>query len=37
VSLSNRESIGESLAVPFLDVHDNGLHPANIGASAFRW
>ena len=35
VSLSNRESIGESLAVPFLDVHDNGLHPANIGASAF--
>ena len=35
VSLSNRESIGESLAVPFLDLHDNGLHPANIGASAF--
>ena len=35
VSLSHRESIGESLAVPFLDIHDNGLHPANIGASAF--
>ena len=35
VSLSNRESIGESIAVPFLDLHDNGLHPANIGASAF--
>ena len=35
VSLSNRESIGETLAVPFLDLHDNGLHPANIGASAF--
>jgi PmbA protein len=35
VSLSHRESIGETLAVPFLDIHDNGLHPANIGASAF--
>ena len=35
VSLSNRESIGETLAVPYLDLHDNGLHPANIGASAF--
>ena len=35
VSLSNRDSIGETLAVPFLDLHDNGLHPANIGASAF--
>jgi PmbA protein len=35
VSLSNRDSIGETLAVPFLDIHDNGLHPANIGASAF--
>ena len=35
VSLSNRESIGDTLAVPFLDLHDNGLHPANIGASAF--
>ena len=35
VSLSNRESIGETLAVPFLDIHDNGLHPGNIGASAF--
>jgi PmbA protein len=35
VSLSNRDSIGESLAVPFLDIHDNGLHPGNIGASAF--
>ena len=35
VSLSNRESIGETIAVPFLDLHDNGLHPANIGASAF--
>ena len=35
VSLSNRNTIGESLAVPFLDLHDNGLHPGNIGASAF--
>ena len=35
VSLSHRDSIGETLAVPFLDIHDNGLHPANIGASAF--
>jgi PmbA protein len=35
VSLSNRNSIGETVAVPFLDIHDNGLHPANIGASAF--
>jgi PmbA protein len=35
VSLSNRDSIGETLAVPFLDLHDNGLHTANIGASAF--
>ena len=35
VSLSNRESIGDQLAVPFLSIHDNGLHPGNIGASAF--
>jgi PmbA protein len=35
VSLSHRDSIGEQLAVPFLSIHDNGLHPGNIGASAF--
>ena len=35
VSLSNRESIGQQLAVPFLNIHDNGLHPGNIGASSF--
>ena len=35
VSLSRRDSIGEPLAVPFLSLHDNGLHPANVGASAF--
>ena len=35
VSLSSRTSLGEQLAVPFLSIHDNGLHPGNIGASAF--
>ncbi len=35
VSLSSRDSLGQPLAVPFLSIHDNGLHPGNIGASAF--
>ena len=35
VSISRRESLGEQLAVPFLSLHDNGLHPANVGAAAF--
>lgn len=35
VSLSRRDSLGEQLAVPFLSIHDNGLHPANVGASLF--
>ena len=35
VSLSRRESLGEALAVPFLSIDDNGLHPGNIGASSF--
>ena len=35
VSLSSRDSLGETLAVPFLDLHDNALHPGNIGASSF--
>jgi PmbA protein len=35
VSLSSRDSLGETLAVPFLDLHDNPLHPGNIGASSF--
>lgn len=35
VSLSSRDSIGQALAVPFLAIHDNGLHPGNVGASAF--
>ena len=35
VSLSNRESIGEPVAVPFLSIHDDGLHPGNIGAASF--
>jgi PmbA protein len=35
VSLSSRDSLGQSLAVPFLAIHDNGLHPGNIGAPRF--
>lgn len=35
VSLSNRESLGKPLAVPFFSLHDNGLHPGNIGAPLF--
>lgn len=35
VSLSRKDSLGEQLAVPFLSIHDNGLHPGNIGASTF--
>ncbi len=35
MSLSSRESLGQPLAVPFLSITDNGLHPGNIGASAF--
>lgn len=35
VSLSGRNAIGQPLAVPFLSIHDNGLHPGNIGAAAF--
>ena len=35
VSLSSRESLGQSIAVPFFSLHDNGLHAGNIGASLF--
>ncbi|MBM5799265.1 MAG: TldD/PmbA family protein [Cyanobacteria bacterium K_DeepCast_35m_m2_023] len=35
ISLSTRESLGQALAVPFLSIVDNGLHPGNIGASNF--
>ena len=35
VSLSNRDSIGDQIAVPFLSLHDNGLHPGYVSASAF--
>ena len=35
VSLSRRDSLGTAVAVPFLSIHDNGLHPENVGASAF--
>ena len=35
VSLSSRESLGQPMAAPFFSLHDNGLHPGNIGASLF--
>jgi PmbA protein len=35
VSLSQRESLGQTLAVPFLSITDNALNPANIGAALF--
>ncbi|MEB3166939.1 MAG: TldD/PmbA family protein [Cyanobacteriota bacterium] len=35
VSLSTRDSLGSTVAVPFLSIHDNGLHPGNIGAASF--
>lgn len=35
VSLSQRSSLGQSLAVPFLSIADNGPNPGNIGASSF--
>ena len=35
VSLSSRDSLGQPLAVPFFSLHDNGLHPGNIGAALF--
>ena len=35
VSLSHKDSLGQSLAVPFLSIVDNGLNTGNIGASSF--
>tara|TARA_B100001964_G_scaffold153817_1_gene169172 strand:+ start:1977 stop:3359 length:1383 start_codon:yes stop_codon:yes gene_type:complete len=35
VSLSQRDSLGSSIAVPFFSLYDNGMHPANVGASTF--
>ena len=35
VSLSTRESLGQTLAVPFLSLEDDGLHPDHISASPF--
>ncbi len=35
VSISKKESIGKQIAVPFLSIFDNGLHPSNIGACPF--
>ena len=35
VSLSNRDSIGDDLAVPFLSLYDDGLHPGHLSATPF--
>ncbi len=35
VSLSNKESLGQQIAAPFFNLHDNGLHPNHVGAAAF--
>ena len=35
VSLSNRDSIGDSLAVPYLSLYDDGLHPGHLSAAPF--
>ncbi|NDG00505.1 MAG: TldD/PmbA family protein [Synechococcaceae bacterium WBB_32_011] len=35
LSLSNRDSLGKPLAVPFLNLWDDPLHSANFGASNF--
>ena len=35
VSLSNADSVGTRVAVPFFSLHDNGLHPGHVGAAPF--
>ncbi len=35
VSLSNKQSLGQQIAAPFFNLHDNGLHPDHVGAAAF--
>lgn len=35
VSLSKPDSLNKVISVPFFNLHDNGLHPAHIGASSF--
>ena len=35
VSMSNRDSIGAALAVPFLSLYDDGLHPGHLSAAPF--
>ncbi len=35
LSLSNIHSLGKPIAVPFLNLNDNGLHPSNITSSTF--
>ncbi len=35
ISLMNKDSIGEQISVPNLNISDEGLHPENIGAFSF--
>ncbi len=35
VSLTKKENLGELISVPFLNINDNCLHDANVGASSF--
>ncbi|WP_320674636.1 TldD/PmbA family protein [Prochlorococcus sp. MIT 1341] len=35
VSISNKNSLGKTISVPFLSIIDNPLHPSHIGASTF--
>ena len=35
ISLSSKESLGQQLAAPCFNLHDNGLHPDHVGAAAF--
>ena len=35
ISISTKESLGKKIAVPFLTINDNGLHPSNIGSASF--
>ena len=35
ISLSNKDTLGEEIAVPFLSISDEPLHPENIGSFTF--
>ncbi len=35
LSLSNKDSIGTQISVPFLSIYDDGLHPANYSSCSF--